>query len=194
MYGEKGFALIKELCRNEDHLPPYNTELINAVTRETQQLTDENVADAQITANETGDSTLLNTMRVRNAAVKRNTRCLMAYHYNRLRCLRTMRWEFGSILPADIKTNLNPDEIEWFTKYSKILAVYMRSIGENGVNLAVDTKPPKALYIEVQCLMDYGRYELSDGTTLLLKKDTRHYLPRSECEELIRQGVFQHVV
>lgn len=133
-------------------------------------------------------------MKIRHAAVKRNIRCLMAYHYNRIRCLRTMRWEFGSILPADIKSNLSPSEVEWFSKYSRTLAGYMRSIGEDGVNLAVDLKPPKSLYIEVRCLVDYGKFELNDGSVILLKKDSRHYLPRSECEELIRQGIFQHIV
>lgn len=133
-------------------------------------------------------------MRVRHAAIQRNLRCLLAYHYNRVRCLRTMRWEFGSILPADIKANLCTSETTWFSKYSSSLAKYMRSIGDSGVNLAVDLKPPKSIYIDVRCLMDYGKFELSDGSVLLLKKNSQHYLPRSECEELIRQGVFQHII
>lgn len=70
----------------------------------------------------------------------------------------------------------------------------MLFVGEDGVNLSIDLKPPKALYIEVQCLVDYGKFDLNDGTTLLLKKDSRHYLPRNECEELIRQGVFKHII
>ncbi|XP_056643700.1 DNA replication complex GINS protein PSF1-like [Diorhabda sublineata] len=194
MYGEKAYTLIKELSRNEDNLPPYNTELVKDISTEIQQLVEENNQDAQHSTDENAETSLLSTIRIRNAAVKRNVRCLMSYHYNRLKCLRTMRWEFGSILPADIKANLNADEIEWFSKYSRLLANYMRSIGEDGVNLAVNLKPPKALYIEVQCLVDYGKFELTDGSTLLLKKDSRHYLPRSECEDLIRQGVFKHIV
>lgn len=109
-------------------------------------------------------------------------------------CIKKMRWEFGSILPSEIKANLSSSEIDWFSNYSRMLAGYMRSIGREGVNLMVDLKPPKALYIEVRCLVDYGKLELADGSVLLLKKDGRHYLPRSECEELIRQGVFQHIV
>jgi GINS complex subunit 1 len=50
------------------------------------------------------------------------------------------------------------------------------------------------VYIEVRCLVDYGQLELNDGSILLLKKSSRHYLPRNECEELIRQGVLEHVV
>lgn len=42
-------------------------------------------------------------------------------------------------------------QILWFNKYSKSLANYMKSIGDNhGVNLTQDTKPPKSLYIEVR--------------------------------------------
>lgn len=130
----------------------------------------------------------------KSTAVKRNLRCLLAYHYNRLRSLRTMRWEFGSILPAEVKANMSAAENVWFSKYSSHLAKYMRSIGENGMNLAMDLKPPKTTFIEVRCLVDYGKYELSDGTVLLLKKNSQHYLPRVECEELIRQGVFHHIV
>lgn len=131
---------------------------------------------------------------MRHAIIKRNLRCLLAYHYNRLNIIRTMRWEFGSILPADIKASLSLKEIEWFTKYSRSLGRYMCTIGENGVNLSLHLKPPKSLNIEVICLVDYGRYELTDGTVILLKKDTRHFLPRNECEELIRKGVLKHIL
>lgn len=129
-----------------------------------------------------------------STAVKRNLRCLLAYHYNRLRCLRTIRWEFGCILPTEIKVNMNVAESLWFSNYSTSLAKYMRSIGENGLDLALDLKPPKSTFIDVRCVVDYGKYELSDGSILLLKKNSQHYLPRTECEHLIRQGVFEHII
>nr|XP_023013743.1 DNA replication complex GINS protein PSF1-like [Leptinotarsa decemlineata] len=195
MYGEKAYSLVKELARCEDNLPPYNTDLVNAVCNEVKQLVEENEHDAMTSADQSSvGGSVVPTIKIRHAAVKRNVRCLMAYHYNRLKCLRTMRWEFGSILPTEIKANLSASEIDWFSKYSRSLAAYMRSIGEEGVNLSVDLKPPKALYVEVRCLVDYGRFELNDGSVVLLKKDSRHYLPRSECEELIRQGVFEHII
>ncbi|XP_018576496.1 DNA replication complex GINS protein PSF1-like [Anoplophora glabripennis] len=195
MFCEKAYTLVKDLSRCEDNLPPYNNELVTAVNNEIKLLIEENQEDAQTSTDESNTGTsLVPTMKIRHAAVKRNIRCLMAYHYNRIKCLRNIRWEFGSILPADIKSHLSASEIEWFSKYSRTLAGYMRSIGEEGVNLAVNLKPPKALYVEVRCLVDYGKYELNDGSIILLKKDSRHYLPRSECEELIRQGIFQHIV
>ncbi|KAF5283724.1 hypothetical protein FQA39_LY17221 [Lamprigera yunnana] len=197
MLGDHAYVLIKELDRNAGALPPYNNELVSEIKKEICQLCQQ-IHDDSMATDDSIDGESVNyftTMRVRHAGVQRNIRCLLAYHYNRVRCLRTMRWEFGSILPPDIKANLNPIEADWFSKYSSILAKYMRSIGEDGgLNLAVDLNPPKALHIEVKCLTDYGQYELSDGTVILLKENSRHFLPRVECEDLIRQGVFQHIV
>ena len=105
-----------------------------------------------------------------------------------------MRWEFGSALPQSIRSNLSAEELKWFTKYSRILATYMRSIGENdGLNLTLNLKPPKTLCIEVSCLTNYGNLELSNGIVVNLKKGSRHFLPRTECEELIRQGILKHI-
>ncbi|CAH0553268.1 unnamed protein product [Brassicogethes aeneus] len=195
MFGEKACDLIKELSRAEDNLPAYNTDLVTEVGNEIKVLIEKNQEDAQISEDSRASDGLsyISTVKIRHAAVKRNFRCLLAYHYNRLKCIRTMRWEFGSILPADIKVNMSATESEWFTKYSRLMTQYMRSVGEEGVNLWVDLKPPKALYIEVRCLVDYGKFELNDGSVIFLKKHSRHYLPRSECEELIRQGVFYHI-
>ncbi|KAM8816775.1 DNA replication complex GINS protein PSF1 isoform 3-T4 [Rhynchonycteris naso] len=47
---------------------------------------------------------------------------------------------------------------------------------------------------EVRCLKDYGEFEVDDGTSVLLKKNSQHFLPRWKCEQLIRQGVLEHVL
>lgn len=65
--------------------------------------------------------------------------------------LRQMRWEFGSILPPEVSSNMMPLETQWFQAYSKSLAMYMRSIGDSGgLNLTTDMIPPKAMRIEVK--------------------------------------------
>lgn len=144
---------------------------------------------------EQNDSSFLPTVRIQHAAIQRNIRCLNAYHYNRLRRIRNMRWEFGSVLPPEVKYSFSDEELTWFKDYSRSLATYMRSIGESGgVNLCVDNKPPKSLYIEVECLSDYGQFELSNGTIIHLKKNTRYFLPHRDCEEFIVQGIFKHIL
>ncbi|XP_063241957.1 DNA replication complex GINS protein PSF1-like isoform X2 [Bacillus rossius redtenbacheri] len=141
-----------------------------------------------------GDASYMSGVHLRHAALERNKRCLLAYLYNRLRRIRQMRWEFGSILPPDIKASLCEPEVQWFSSYSKLLATYMGSIGEgSGLNLTQDVRPPKSLFIEVRCLVDYGRLELDDGDVVVLKRNSQHLLPRSQCELLVRQGVLEHV-
>lgn len=106
-----------------------------------------------------------------------------------------MRWQFGPVIPAEIKSSFCEPEIQWFNSYSKILSDYMRSIGDGkGISLTEDMRPPKSLFVEVRCLVDYGKFELEDGETILLKKNSQHYLPRIQCEPLIRQGILQHIV
>ena len=59
--------------------------------------------------------------------------------------------------------------------------------------------------------MDYGEFETEDGTVVLLKRNAlvlysvdcvetvvitlvlQHYLRRSHCEHLIRQGILEHI-
>lgn len=73
----------------------------------------------------------------------------------------------------------------------------------------------------MRCLKDHGEFEIDDGTVVLLKKNSQvreqeeraasgektgsghpdvrplcpqHFLPRWKCEQLIRQGVLEHVL
>ncbi|XP_045476583.1 DNA replication complex GINS protein PSF1-like [Harmonia axyridis] len=197
MFGEKAIELIKELDRCSGTLTPYNNDLVSEVQNEIKHLVECNKDDASLDesgATGTLSGTLIPTIKCRHSAIRRDIRCLLAYHYNRLRCLRKMKWEFGGLLPSDIKENMSHLEVEWISKYSSNLGKYMRSVGDEGINLTLNLKPPKSLYVEVRCLSDYGRLELNNGHILLLKKNTRHFLPRSEAEELIRQGVLEHIV
>ena len=126
--------------------------------------------------------------------MERNKRCLLAYLNNRAEKITDMRWQFGPVLPSEIRSQMCEPEIAFFSQYNKDLATYMRSVGEGtGMDLTIDQAPPKSLYIEVRCVQDHGELETDDGTVIMLKKNTQHFLPRSQVEPLIRQGILQHV-
>nr|CAD7393398.1 unnamed protein product [Timema cristinae] len=155
-------------------------------------LFEENQKDVNMTV--AGDASYLSGVHLRHAALERNKRCLLAYLYNRLKKIRQMRWEFGIVLPPEIRANLCEPEVQWFVNYNKSLATYMKSIADSGgLNLTQFMQPPKSLYVEVRCLEDYGKLQLEDGEIVLLKKNTQHLLPRSQCELLIRQGILEHI-
>ena len=67
------------------------------------------------------------------------------------------------------------------------------SLPSVGTDLTSDMTPPKSLYIEVRCLQDHGELETPDGDVVLLKQGTQHHLPRDLCEQLVMQGILEHV-
>ncbi|XP_011553578.2 DNA replication complex GINS protein PSF1 [Plutella xylostella] len=194
MFGEKVIELIKEAERNPDTMDPFNDEKLRQILEEMQLLFKMNMNDANATSE---NRSLWTTVQVRHAALERNKRCLLAYLYSRMNKIKTLRWEFGSVLPPDIRELLSDEEYQWFSKYSTNLATYMRSLGQDigysGIDLTENLKPPKSLFIEVLCVVDYGKLELDDGDVIMLKKNSRHFLPTSECQTLIRQGVLKQI-
>ncbi|PVD25822.1 hypothetical protein C0Q70_13485 [Pomacea canaliculata] len=195
MLAEKALELVREQKRCTDStLPPFNEDGIRQVLEEMRALFEQNQHDTT-EAVKGGNGGLLSSIQLRHAALERNKRCVLAYLFNRLDHIRHMRWEFGSVLPTDLKYNFCEQEVQWFNSYNRILANYMRCIGgQGGLDLTQDRKPPKTLYIEVRCLADHGEFETQDGDIIVLKKNSQHFLLRSECEHLVREGVLEHVV
>ncbi|XP_071631087.1 DNA replication complex GINS protein PSF1 isoform X2 [Temnothorax longispinosus] len=190
MFCKEAIKLVTELDMHED-IRPFNEQVMRQVFEEMQTLYEANLTDSNAIQN--GNSALLPSVHFRHTALLRNKRCVLAYLYHRIRRLRQMRWELGSILPTEITVNLLNAEVQWFQNYNKSLATYMRSIGDDhGLNLTVNMSPPKTLYVEVKCLSDFGKLELDDGEVITLKKNTYHLLPRATCEPLIRQGILEH--
>ncbi|XP_046675486.1 DNA replication complex GINS protein PSF1-like [Homalodisca vitripennis] len=193
MIGDKAFELIKDLERSRGSLLPFDDDRVRLVFEEMRMLC-EQISEAMNSTTDVDANEIFPEVKLEKAALERNQRCLLAYLWNRMQLIRQMRWEFGSILPPDIKENLSESEVKWFNSYSKSLAKYMKSLGRNhGLNLTQDIKPPKSLYVEVRSLMDYGKLELDDGEVIILKKNSQHLMPRSLSEPLIRQGILEQI-
>ncbi|KAM6271949.1 DNA replication complex GINS protein PSF1 isoform 1-T1 [Spheniscus humboldti] len=173
MAGERAVGLVRELHRAAGgHLPPFRVEGLRQALEEMRALYERNQAD--VSEAKSGRTDLIFLIRFRHCCLLRNQRCVLAYLYDRLLRIRALRWEYGSVLPNTIQFHMSAEEVEWFNQYKKSLATYMRSVGgEEGLDLTQDIKPPKSLYIEVRCLRDYGEFEIDDGTTVLLKKNSQ---------------------
>lgn len=192
-FGDKAFDLLKDLKRSSQTIPAFDDDGVRQVLEEIKAIFEENVAQAS-TYNSSGDRSLWPLLNYRHAALQRNKRCLLAYLYERMQRIKALRWEFGPIIPGDIKQTLCEPEVQFFNNYSKSLAAYMRSVGDGqGIDLTGNLRPPKSLYIEVRCVEDYGKFELDDGEVVHLKKNSQHYLPRAQVETLVRQGILQHI-
>lgn len=99
----------------------------------------------------------------------------------------------------EIRKNMSSHELKWFSAYCAALATFMQAEpgevgGGGGLDLTQSLKPPKSLLLEVRCLKDYGEFETECGSVLNLTKGSQHLMFRSDCENLIMQGVLQHIV
>ena len=184
--------LLRELKRSRGGtLPPYNEDTVRQVLEEMSSLFEQNQMEVRETAGSGHD--LVAGIHLRHACLERNQRCLLAYVYNRMLQIKDYRWEVGAILPQAFRNNLCEAEVQWFNRYNRGLAGYMRHLGESGLDLTQYTQPPKNLYIEVRSLQDYGDFETEEGVVIQLKKNSQHYLLRSQCEHLIKQGILEHI-
>ncbi|XP_035865314.1 DNA replication complex GINS protein PSF1 isoform X1 [Phyllostomus discolor] len=219
MFCNRAMEMVRELQRApQGQLLAFNEDGLRQILEEMKNLYEQNQSDVN-EAKSGGRSDLIPTIKFRHCSLLRNRRCTIAYLYDRLLRIRALRWEYGSVLPNVLRFHMSaeegspnsglmtrtgpwpvrnwaaPQEIEWFNHYKKSLATYMRSLGgDEGLDITQDMKPPKSLYIEVRCLKDFGEFEVDDGTPVLLKKNSQHFLPRWKCEQLIRQGVLEHIL
>lgn len=96
-----------------------------------------------------------------------------SFSLRRLEVLKSLRWEFGRDLPMNVKKNLTPFEVDWFEHYCNLLDSYMSKLNDfRGLDLTLQKKPPKRLYVQVRCLKEYGEFKLDDGTSIILSKDS----------------------
>uniref|UniRef100_A0A1A8MQR3 DNA replication complex GINS protein PSF1 n=2 Tax=Nothobranchius TaxID=28779 RepID=A0A1A8MQR3_9TELE len=174
MFCEKAMEMIRELHRMSDgQLPAFNEDGLRQVLQEMEALYEQNQADVN-EAKSFGRSDLIPSIKLRHCCLLRNQRCITAYLYDRLLRIRALRWEYGSVLPANVRFHMSAEEVQWFGQYKKSLASFMRSLGEGeGLDITQDIKPPKSLYIQVRCLKDHGEFEIEDGTVILLKKNSQ---------------------
>lgn len=204
MLCSKSFELIKQLDSNNSNsheLAAYNEDYVRYTFEECKTLFAQNQVDVQPVLN--GDNSNLPTIQMRHAALQRNKRCLLAYVYTRMNWIASLRFELATVVaPKHIKENMSDLEVIWFQKYSKTLANYMKALSQATqmnssniypIDLTQYTRPPKSLFIHVRCLTDYGEFELSDGHSVSLIKNSQHYLLASDVQDLIKQGILEHI-
>jgi len=192
MFAENALELIKELDRSKDVLLPFNENAVREILEEMKVLW--NLNRANITDREFNEE-YAPTIFLRHGALNRNKRLLMAYLHHRLETIKKMRWDFGCVLPDDIKINLSEPETLFFNNYSKNLTSYIRQLGDkyHSLDLTQNLSPPRSVLIEVTCSIEYGDLSLPSGEVILLRPGCNYQLPMCLCESLIRQGILEPV-
>jgi GINS complex subunit 1 len=155
------------------HLPPYQSELIRSVVREVRDL-DKDVSALlapysgsfdPAAAPQTACALLVNHL-----CMRRNKRCLLAYHRVRSDKLEEYCWNGVDVEAVAVKadaaggapeSSLSPDEDEYVRQYSDLLAAYKGQWTD--IDLTGSLEPPRDLFIDVRVLRDAGEIQTEYG-------------------------------
>eukprot|EP00979_Chaetoceros_neogracilis_P015515 scaffold6044_cov237-Chaetoceros_neogracile.AAC.1 len=195
-YGQRAKELLLDLKRS-DFMPPYNDETVRAALSEINlhfdELHDQAVASRR--ANPGSDNIPLNSrpaLILHDASIRRNKRCLLAYHAYRLEKLKRLRWDTAAALPSHIKSLLSEAEVDFYMDYDKLVSRFNEGLG--GLDLNSNLQPPEEDLIEVRVVKaGLGTIVTDYGGEVSLELGTTHFLSRGDVEHLIRQGALQQL-
>ncbi|CRK28951.1 hypothetical protein BN1708_015413 [Verticillium longisporum] len=222
MYGDLGNKLVLQAKRTQNlaHLPPYQAEIVRAVTREVRDL-DKDVAELlapyQGTFDPAEHQSTACTLLVNHLSMRRNKRCLLAYHRTRSDKLEELVWKDADVLdlsgqqvregPAGgsgggggggpgakvssgdgSTSSLSPQEEEYVRSYGDLLAAYKGQWTD--IDLTGSLEPPRDLFIDVRVLKDAGEIQTEYGS-ITLTKNSQFYVRQGDVERLITQGYLQ---
>eukprot|EP00978_Attheya_sp_CCMP212_P027894 scaffold94627_cov53-Attheya_sp.AAC.4 len=198
IYGQRGRELLLDLKRS-DWLPSYNDEGVRATLQEISlhfnELTDQASAasSAERTSATNKGAIPMQTrpsMLLHDAAIRRNKRCLLAYHNHRADKLRALRWETSAALPTHVRALLSEAEVDFFAEYDRLVSRYSAAMD---LDLGANVTPPEEDFALVRVVHSgLGRIVTEIGT-VALDVGTTHSLPRNDVEHLIRQGALQQL-
>lgn len=215
MYGDQGNKLVIDAKRiqNLAHLPPYAATTVRAVTKEVRDL-DRDVAGLLAPYNtgssQASDGTAIKSsfnpaddpataciLLVNHLSMRRNKRCLLAYHRTRTDKLEQMCWQGLDVLEAQQvgrggatagSSSLSAEEEMYFHQYSDLLAAYKGQWTD--IDLTGSLDPPKDIFIDVRVLKDAGEIQTEYGS-ITLTKNSQFYVRQGDVERLIQQGYLQ---
>ncbi|KAK0509614.1 hypothetical protein JMJ35_008008 [Cladonia borealis] len=215
MYGDLGYKLVQHAKRTQAlaHLPPYQTEIVRAMTREVRDL-DKDVSDMLApyagSFNPASEPATACSVLVNHLCMRRNKRCLLAYHRVRSDKLEEMCWSGRDVLDieqqqqggqgngegsamaseagAGLQSSLSPEEEEYVRQYGDMLASYKGQWTD--IDLTGSLEPPRDLFIDVRVLKDAGEIQTEYGA-ITLTKNSQFYVRQGDVERLIVQGYLQ---
>lgn len=211
-YGNKGKELLIDL-KSSEFLPAYNEDLVRATVQECNLHFDEitKMTDAVKPDSDSDDDSSSSTtqkktaaldvpmecrpfLKLHQAALERNKRCLLAYHSYRLDKLREMRCETANaVLTPDIRATFGEAEIDFYSEYDRLVSNYGM---QYGVNLTADLSPPDAEehYVQVRVVQEgLGKIVTESGSSLVLELGSTHFVRRADVEHLVVQGMLEQL-
>ncbi|KAF2667260.1 DNA replication complex GINS protein PSF1 [Microthyrium microscopicum] len=216
MYGDASLKLVQHAKRTQTlpHLPPYQADLVRSITREVRAL-DASVQSTISTLTSGGTTPFDPDTHPGPAAkilteyvvMRRNKRCLLAYHRVRAQRVDESVWKGVDLLEANaeggaeenagkgvssgdgnVEGALSPEEEEYARAYGELVAAYKGRWTD--VDLTGALEPPRDLFVDVRVLRDAGEIQTEYGA-INLTKNSQFYVRQADVERLIAQGYLQ---
>ena len=187
-------------------LPPYQPELVRAVAREVREL-DKDVSNILApyngSFNPSSSPTIACSLLVDHLCMRRNKRCLLAYHRVRLDKLEELCWSGEDVLDARIGqlesrnahgtgelegrslSSLSPDEEEYVRQYNDLLASCNGQWTD--IDLTGALEPPKDLFIDVRVLKDAGEIQTEYGWVGFGQMPSKLVCSLSQCNQVDKE-------
>ncbi|KAI4149790.1 MAG: hypothetical protein LQ340_004443 [Diploschistes diacapsis] len=150
--------------------------------------------------NPSADPAAACSLLVDHLCMRRNKRCLLAYHRVRSDKLEEMCWKGEDVLDQGQPTHstnsgavgsdtgstssLSPEEEDYVRQYNDLLAACKGQWTD--IDLAGTLEPPKDLFIDVRVLKDAGEIQTEYGS-ITLTKNSQIYVRQGDVEHLIAQ-------
>jgi GINS complex subunit 1 len=175
--------------QNLAHLPPYQAEMVRGVTREVRDL-DKDVSRLLEpfagSFDPAAEPATACTMLVNHLGMRRNKRCLLAYHRTRTDKLEELVWRGFDVVDLSgqqqigggataaatnaattttatttTTSSLSPQEEDYVRQYGDLLAAYKGQWTD--IDLTGSLEPPRDLFIDVRVLRDAGEIQTEYG-------------------------------
>ena len=165
------------------YLPSYQPEIVRAVAREVRELdkdTSNLLEPFKGSFNPSADPATACSLLVDHLCMRRNKRCLLAYHRVRVDKLEEICWNGHDILEYQYNTirnyqgrsnamdldtgsqsSLSPEEEEYTRQYGDLLAAYKGKWTD--IDLTGSLTPPQDLFIDVRVLRNAGEIQTEYG-------------------------------
>ena len=140
---------------------------------------------------------------VDHLSMRRNKRCLLAYHRVRAEKLEQLCWEGKELNPpgdygdtgnavenAGNQDSLSPEEEEYYRQYGDMLASYKGQWTD--IDLTGSLEPPRDLFVDVRVLRDAGEIQTEYGA-INLTKNSQFFVRLNDVERLVAQGYLQRL-
>lgn len=149
--------------------------------------------------NPSADPAVACALLVDHLCMRRNKRCLLAYHRVRTEKLEELCWTGVDVLeqqqPSEASedrgpmhgtgghSSLSPEEEEYFRQYGDMLAAYKGQWTD--IDLTGSLEPPKDLFIDVRVLKDAGEIQTEYGCVVLPMLDWATWAKLIYCDRVI---------